>query len=231
MNATATVRYTAEDRRQQIMDIAMTLFARQGFEGTTTRQIARSAGVNEAIIFRHFPTKEELYWSIIRRKCQDAGRARMIGEKIAGGGSDLEIFSTIAESMLTRNRNDSYITRLLLFTALERHELSDEFFSGFVVQQYEMLAEYIRRRIDEGAFRRVDATLAARGFLGMVIYHYLIQELFGGQKQQDFDPRKTGATLAEIWLRGVIAKPAPRGGNGNHSRRNGKSVAAGSANL
>ena len=231
MTATATVRYTAEDRRQQIMDIAMTLFARQGFEGTTTREIARSAGVNEAIIFRHFPSKEDLYWAIIQRKCQSAGRAQMIGEKIAAGESDLAIFSSIAENMLTRNRNDSDITRLLLFTALERHELSNEFFSGYVAQQYEMLADYIRRRIADGAFRAVDATLAARGFLGMVIYHYLIQELFGGRKQQEFDPRETGRILAEIWLRGVTAEPGPRPGNGNHSKRSGKSVAAGSANL
>ena len=46
------------------MDAAKELFARQGFEGTTTRQIAERARVNEAIIFRHFPSKEDLYWAI-----------------------------------------------------------------------------------------------------------------------------------------------------------------------
>ena len=48
-------RLPAPDRRRQILAVAMELFARRGFRGTTTRQIAERAGVNEAIVFRHFP--------------------------------------------------------------------------------------------------------------------------------------------------------------------------------
>ena len=227
MASTLTARVPAEDRKEQILNVAMSLFARYGFEGTTTRQIAEMARVNEAIIFRHFPTKEDLYWAIIRRKCTHAGRTRMIEECIAAGGSDLEIFSSIAGQMLARTRTDENITRLLLFTALERHELSQEFFRNFVAQQYEALARYIRERVAEGAFRDVDPTLAARGFLGMVIYHYLIQELFGGRRQRDYDPAATGQLLAELWLRGVVAAgPSLRTNgstsNGKTPKRNGK---------
>ena len=60
-SAVAPVRHSAADRRQQILQAAMGLFARRGFNGTTTREIARRARVNEAIIFRHFPSKEDLY--------------------------------------------------------------------------------------------------------------------------------------------------------------------------
>ena len=227
MASTLTARIPAEDRKEQILNVAMSLFARYGFEGTTTRQIAEMARVNEAIIFRHFPTKEDLYWAIIRRKCTHTGRARMIEECIASGGSDLEIFSSIAGQMLSRTRTDENITRLLLFTALERHELSQEFFRNFVAQQYEALARYIRERVAEGAFRDVDPTLAARGFLGMVIYHYLIQELFGGRRQKDYDPVATGRLLAELWLRGIVAAEQSLRTNGSSSncktaRRNGK---------
>lgn len=227
MAATLAARVPAEDRREQILNVAMALFARRGFEGTTTRQIAEMARVNEAIIFRHFPTKEDLYWAIIRRKCSHAGRTRMIEERIAAGGSDLEIFSSIAQRMLARTRVDENITRLLLFTALERHELSHEFFQNFVAQQYEALARYIRRRVAEGAFRSIDPTLAARGFLGMVIYYYLVQELSGGKRQSGCDPASAGQTLAELWLRGVVAEPRRRtGSNGFHSKRNAKAVRA-----
>src|ERR1700693_4373505 len=99
--ATATTRVparvSAEDRRQQILEVAMSLFARQGFEGTTTRQIAEMARVNEAIIFRHFPTKEDLYWAIIEGKCKSVGRSRMMQEKLQAGGNDVEMFTAIAE--------------------------------------------------------------------------------------------------------------------------------------
>ena len=61
-------RMPAEDRRQQIIDVAVQLFSQKGFRGTTTKEIALAAEVNEAIIFRHFATKRELYAAIMDRK-------------------------------------------------------------------------------------------------------------------------------------------------------------------
>src|SRR5262245_66223991 len=61
-------RMAAEDRRQQIIDVAVRLFSQKGFRGTTTKEIALAAGVNESIIFRHFTTKSELYAAIIDQK-------------------------------------------------------------------------------------------------------------------------------------------------------------------
>src|SRR5919107_1928215 len=61
-------RMAAEDRRLQIALTAMRLFSERGFRGTTTKEIAQAAGVSEAIIFRHFATKEDLYSAIIDLK-------------------------------------------------------------------------------------------------------------------------------------------------------------------
>jgi len=47
---------SGEDRRRQLIEVAIDLFSRRGFSGTTTREIALAAGVTEAIIFRHFAT-------------------------------------------------------------------------------------------------------------------------------------------------------------------------------
>ncbi len=54
-------RLTADERRQTILAAALPLFANRGFNGTTTRQIADAAGVSEALMYRHFPSKEDLY--------------------------------------------------------------------------------------------------------------------------------------------------------------------------
>src|SRR5688572_516282 len=61
-------RMCADDRRHQIVQVAMRLFSERGFRGTTTKEIAQAAGVSEAIIFRHFATKEDLYTAIIDHK-------------------------------------------------------------------------------------------------------------------------------------------------------------------
>ena len=60
-----TPRLAASDRRRQLLDTALDLFSRKGFEGTTTKEIAAAAGVTEAIIFRHFPSKHALYADLI----------------------------------------------------------------------------------------------------------------------------------------------------------------------
>jgi AcrR family transcriptional regulator len=54
--ATAQVRVPAATRREQILEVSTRLFAQQGYSGTTTRQLALAAGVNEALLFRHFPS-------------------------------------------------------------------------------------------------------------------------------------------------------------------------------
>lgn len=198
--STSQVRIPAEERRQQILDLATELFARQGFQGTTTRQIAQQAHVNEAIIFRHFPTKDELYWAVIENQIRiRAGRARLEA-KLAAGGSDREMLTAIAEELLSR---DVTLSRLLLYTALENHELTHRFFRTHVAQYLELLADYIRNGIAGGRFRNVDPLLAARGFLGMIVYHFQIQELFGGKQWQQFDPHHVSTTLVDVWLRGM----------------------------
>jgi AcrR family transcriptional regulator len=64
-----TVRLDSEERRKAIVEAAMPLFARKGFGGTTTKEIAEAAGVSEALLFKHFPTKSGLYQDMLRSGC------------------------------------------------------------------------------------------------------------------------------------------------------------------
>src|ERR1044071_7406409 len=74
-------RMCAGERRQQIAEVAMRLFSERGFRGTTTKEIAQAAGVSEAIIFRHFATKEDLYTAIIDYKgCAGLGASPVAPE-------------------------------------------------------------------------------------------------------------------------------------------------------
>lgn len=216
-----SLRLSAQDRRQQIMTVAVALFARKGYQGTTTREIAEEAGINEALLFRHFPSKENLYWTIIEEQCSARGRRQRIDQILESGDDDFQVFASMAREFLVRTPHDTEMTRLLWFTALENHTLSERFFRTFVADYFEALSDHIRERIRKGKFRRVDPLLAARGFLGMVVYHFLIQELFGGEKYQKFDPDQVSTALAGIWLAGMQS-PIPGAGvngfNGNHAQ-------------
>jgi AcrR family transcriptional regulator len=204
--ASPQIRYSSADRREQILEIATGLFAQQGFQGTTTKLIAEKSGVTEALIFRHFPSKEELYWAVIERKIDCAAPLERLLENLKAGGDDLDILSRVAFEVLERRAKDQTLSRLLLYSALEKHELSERFFRNYIANYFEVLARFVRQGIASGRFRHVDPLLAARGFLGMVVYHSWIQELYGGKQVQDFDLRVVSRTLAGIWLQGVQAK-------------------------
>jgi AcrR family transcriptional regulator len=201
---TSHLRTGSEDRRHQILEAATELFAKQGFEGTTTRQIADKAKVNEAIIFRHFPSKEELYWEVIKHKCDTENGIGRMRELLDTGGGQQEIFAAIAEDFLRRREADPGLSRLLLFSALESHSLSNRFYQMHIAASHEMLTDYIRQQIAAGKFRCVDPLLAARGFFGLIVYHSLIQDLFGGKKYHSFDVKKVSRIIAEMWLEGML---------------------------
>src|SRR5438034_5460246 len=63
-------RLSAEQRREAIVRAALPLFARHGFANTTTKELASAAGVSEALLYKHFPSKESLYAEIQNYGCQ-----------------------------------------------------------------------------------------------------------------------------------------------------------------
>jgi AcrR family transcriptional regulator len=197
------MRLSGKVRREQLISAAMRLFALQGFDGTTTREIAKAAGVNEAIIFRHFPSKEDLYWEVVASRIKAAGRQEKIRAYLGSGLGPRELLAGIAESFLDRNHEDASLTRLLLFSALRNGKLADTFFRTYMAGNYELLADFIRSGIGKGQFRNVDPVIGARAFLGMITSHILLQELFGARRKRQGSPRIIGQQLADLWLNGI----------------------------
>ena len=208
-------RIPAPERKEKILAAAEELFARKGFAGTTTRELAQAAGINEALLFRHFGNKEELYWAVLEQRCKlGEGRKRM-ERRIEEGQGDFELFAGIAHDILERHRQTPELMRLFLFSALETHSLSDRLFSTYTAHFYETLASHIEKRKQRGVFRDIDSMLAARGFIGMVFYHHMVQNIFGGRHYQTFDLKRVAETLAEIWLRGMVVEEKKPSNNGH----------------
>src|SRR5438270_5298896 len=75
-----SVRLSSGERRAAIIRAVRRVFAEKGFVGATTRALADAAGVSEALLFKHFPTKEALFAAMQQSCCsgQDAGRFERI---------------------------------------------------------------------------------------------------------------------------------------------------------
>ena len=194
------------DRRQDILRAAMELFSERGFRGTTTRDLATQAEVNEAIIFRHFKNKEELYSAILEHKACEDREARLEElERLADASADEKFFQTLGNTFLERHQKDTTFLRLLLFSALEGHQLSEMFAATMTAKNpmANYVANYIQRRMDEGAFRPMDPKLATRGLLGMFASYVLFQEILGLKKTFSYDRDEVVRTFVSIFLKGI----------------------------
>lgn len=193
---------SARGRREQILEGAMRLFAEKGFRGTTTREIAQNLAISEALMFRYFPSKEALYRAIIRKKT-DGSREMLFPREALQSKDDRQVFRSIAAHFISQNTADPTFMRLLLYSALEGHDLSRMFFQNSAAERTRLLADYIRQRIREKAFRKVPPVLAARAFIGMVVHYVISQEIYGLKKNFRYSQKQVVDTLVDTFLSGL----------------------------
>ena len=215
------IRMAGDERRDQILRIAVSLFSNHGFRGTTTKEIAQAAGVSEAMVFRHFATKEELYAAILDHKAC-AGGGSFEPEVMAADAikhkDDRGVFESLALGALNHHDDDPEFQRLLLYSALEKHKLAQMFFDNFVRKVYEFLGTYIRERQREGALLEMDPAIVVRCFIGMVMHHSLNNNLWDPKRGLlNISNEAAAKHFTDILLNGIETPAAKR--NGKRARQ------------
>jgi AcrR family transcriptional regulator len=202
----ATSRLSAEERRREIVRVAVTLFSQRGFRGTTTKEIAQAAGVSEAIIFRHFATKEELYRAIIDHVSCEGGidnPSEIVGDAIRRK-DDRAVFEGLAFHALQHHDDDKEFQRLLLYAALEGHELAQMFWERTVKEFYQFLSAYIEERQRDGAMIEIEPRVIVRTFIGTLIHHSLNNNLWDTKRRLlDISNEEAARSFTEVLLKGI----------------------------
>jgi TetR/AcrR family transcriptional regulator len=177
----ATPRLPASDRRRQLLEAALDFFSRKGFEGTTTKEIATAAGVTEAIIFRHFPSKQALYTAVIDFHHEGGEFDQWLAEwkNHMDRNDDEGLIHSIVDCVLSTYRKDARVQRVLLFAALEGHELGLEHNRQRSYPIFELLVQYVKRRQSEGALRNCNPGAIIAAAAGMATHYGMMTELFG----------------------------------------------------
>jgi TetR/AcrR family transcriptional regulator len=213
-------RMSSEDRRQQLIRMAICLFSKKGFSGTTTKEIARVAGVTEAIIFRHFPTKDDLYAAILDDKAKQLEFDEWLKEmrQHAERRDDEAVFQALIKKLVEFHRKDPDFMRLMLFSALENHSLAQKFHDKRGNSLRKFLRDYILTRQRESAFQdfNLDATICA--CFAMPMHYSMVRQLFQF-KHLEVSDKEAIATFTHILLSGLRHDPATRKLNHNSSKR------------
>ncbi len=198
-------RLPGPERRAQIVEVATLLLVKKGFKGTTTREIAAKAGISEAVIFKHFSRKEDLYRAIIDQRCDDGlGRSRL--KSVVEGKRGREFFREVAAFLINEHTKDPTLMRLLTLSALEKRDMSEVFLKTRGLEFMEFVEHEIRAQIRKGVFRKVDPKIAARAFLGMVFHYSMSQEIYGMKRYFSFSTKKVVDTFVDIFFEGVMRR-------------------------
>jgi TetR/AcrR family transcriptional regulator len=205
-------RLSGEERRKQIINAALTLFAEKGFSGTRTREIAELANVSETLIFQHFKTKEDLYRAALTELFSQHPLMPEVEEKMAEK-DDAGALRALALHVIKHGMQDRRIVRLGIFSAMEGPRFGEMFHQGGEEGPPlpEVLGPYIQQRIEDGAFKKVNAQIAAQLFIETLNMYLADQEASISGPPLPFSDEEVVDTLVGIFLDGLKAEERPSG--------------------
>lgn len=203
MAAKRKVRESTKARRQDILNAAEKLFSGRGFKGTTTKDLAAEAGVHEAVLFRHFSSKREIYRATVEQKlARNRPTALRQMEACARARDDRGFFEALAVGLLKRFEDDPSIARLILHSALDEHEPE-----GVVVERQlrveQPTLDYISLRIREGAFRGIEPDHAVFAFGAMLFGYIVRQQILRMSSHREYDRNAIARSFVAIFLQGM----------------------------
>jgi TetR/AcrR family transcriptional regulator, mexJK operon transcriptional repressor len=198
-----------EDRRQQIIDGALAVFAEKGYERATNKDIAEAAGIGSpGLIYHYFKDKSDLFGQVLEQR---APVLQLInrGESLMDlpPREALTLFgSTFVKTL--ENRTAISMFKLIIGEAV-RHPMVAEMFNKIGPGRgFAFLTRYLAHQMDIGALRRADPGAAVRCFVGPLIAYVLTREVFRQPDAASLNPETMVATLVETFLHGMAVSEA-----------------------
>ncbi|QJB44091.1 TetR/AcrR family transcriptional regulator [Dolichospermum flos-aquae] len=189
--------------RTRILQAAQRLFAAKGFEGTTTRDLAQTAGVAEGTLFRHFANKKAILVEVATSGWVD------ILTDLLTELSEMGSYKAIAQVMRRRmwNLQKNADTMRVCFMEVQFHpDLRDRIQTEVIDKMTDVAEAFFQTAIDKGIYRQMDAKLGAKVFLGLFAIAGFSDNTLIEPNASPQEMQKMAEGLADIFLNGVLAK-------------------------
>jgi TetR/AcrR family fatty acid metabolism transcriptional regulator len=155
------------DKRRQILDAAIRVFARQGFHATRVADIADEAGVAYGLVYHYFKSKEEVLNELFSERWSLLLAA--IGEADASGAPPRAKLEAVAGFIVDSYRHDPELMKVIIVEVTRAANSFGRTHLPEIRRAYESIAKIVSGGQEEGAFRRdVDPTFASMSFYGAI---------------------------------------------------------------
>lgn len=189
--------------RNRILESAQRLFASKGFDGTTTRELAETAGVAEGTLFRHFPNKKAILVEVAT-----SGWVEILTDLLTEL-SEMGSYKAVAQVMRRRMWNfqkNADLMRVCFMEVQFHPDLRDRIQLEVITKMTDVGEAFFQTAMDKGIYRQTDAKLVAKVFLGMFAIagfsnNTIIEPDASPQQMQEM-----AEGLADIFLNGVLVK-------------------------
>ena len=190
-----------EERRGAILDAALRVWARRGFDGTSVAEVAREAGLTKGTLYLYFPSKQALLEATLRRHSLrpdvEAGLERLRGQPLANVVRGLVALTWRG---LEARRE---IVGVLLSELPNHPAEARRFFEHVVLPVNRLLADYLAGALPPERLAKLDPIVAGRSLVSMVVALFITQVVLGGRELLPVDEERALATITELFLRGV----------------------------
>lgn len=196
--------------RAAILAAARSVFARRGFEGTSNREVAEAAGVNNAMIYYHFKDKRELYRAVLADSFAAWDRI-WESEIFVSSASTKEKIRKYIEELIRFQHGNEDLRRILSMElaccSKSSKWLADNLFS----HSYRKLADILKQGIKSGEIKKIDVTTAVATLTGMIIHSFILRPIstYLGGKELDLSVSRFGAFVTELFFEGLNADGKP----------------------
>jgi AcrR family transcriptional regulator len=193
-----------ENRRQQIIDGALHVFAKKGFERATNKDIAEAAGIGSpGLIYHYFKDKADLLRQVIEQRApvlQLLNRSDSMIEM-----PPHEALGLFGSMFLQTMNNQAAVSllKLMLGEALRQPSVGKMLNTIGPARGFAFLTRYLEQQMNAGVLRRMDPGAAARCFIGPLLVYMLSREVFPQPDSQTLSAETMLATTIEIFLQGM----------------------------
>lgn len=206
------------DRRQQILDAALDVFANEGFEGATTKAIASRADVTHGLIYFYFPSKEDLFTAACEHQADAVlEQLDLAIEEDAEGDPERALrhaITRLVEAVAAPRTLSLFrvISRSYMHTKPcgEAGDAARERMRMFGHRIVQGLQEYLEGQIARGRIRRVDTSLTAQ-MLMTTIVHLVVRHTLGDEELEHFSTDGLADAVASIFIHGLRQQSIPVG--------------------
>ncbi|OKH38441.1 TetR family transcriptional regulator [[Phormidium ambiguum] IAM M-71] len=189
--------------RNRIIKAAQKLFARQGYDGTTTRDLAMAAGVAEGTVFRHFPNKKAILIEVATQ-----GWVEILTDLLTEL-SEMESYEAVGKVMRRRMLNfhkNGDLMRVCFMEAQFHEDLRDRVQTEVIDKMTNVAEAFFETAMERGIYRKMNPRIVAQVFVGMFAIAGFSHNTIMEPQASPQEMKEMAEGIADIFLNGVLAK-------------------------